>query len=228
MTTDSFYTDTLLAHARDTRFSRGLAGATHRETGDNPLCGDNLQVEILLKDDVVIDCGIQIAGCIIHQASTNMLLNLILNKQRTTALKLIADFLHDKTNDNYSSLAILHQVANNAARTKCVNLSWHTVAKALTNTNQHIINVLKTIRDPELPVNIYDLGLIYNITETNDACEITMTFTAPNCPAADYLLTEVRNKVSTVIKKTVTVNITFEPPWHIGLSSATAKLILQR
>ena len=62
-----------------------------------------------------------------------------------------------------------------------------------------IVDVLRTVYDPEIPVNIYDLGLIYRIELTDEGtAEIDMTFTAPSCPAADFILEDVRQKVETV------------------------------
>lgn len=91
-----------------------------------------------------------------------------------------------------------------------------------------IINTLKTIFDPEIPVNIYDLGLIYeiNISETNDV-EIIMTLSAPNCPVADDLVSEVQDKISSINQSgKTTVKITFDPPWDKSNMSDEALLEL--
>ena len=82
-----------------------------------------------------------------------------------------------------------------------------------TKIEERIVDVLKTVYDPEIPVNIYDLGLIYKI-EVNDEgnVDIDMTFTAPSCPAADFILEDVRQKVDTIEGvKTSNVNLVFEP-----------------
>jgi FeS assembly SUF system protein len=91
-----------------------------------------------------------------------------------------------------------------------------------------IVQVLKNIFDPEIPVNIYDLGLIYAIDVDDDnKVEITMTLTAPNCPVADSLLAEVQEKVNAVEGVTeAKVNLTFEPPWDESNLSDEAKLDL--
>ena len=91
-----------------------------------------------------------------------------------------------------------------------------------------IVQVLKNIYDPEIPVNIYDLGLIYNIDldEKNNA-KITMTLTAPNCPMADQLLAEVQERVATIKGVTNTeVELVFDPPWDQSMLSEEAKLEL--
>lgn len=91
-----------------------------------------------------------------------------------------------------------------------------------------ILKILKTIYDPEIPVNIYDLGLIYEILVDDDgAAHVTMTLTAPGCPMADELMEEVNSKVATIdgVNK-VDVNLTFNPPWTKDLMSEEAKLEL--
>lgn len=93
---------------------------------------------------------------------------------------------------------------------------------------EDIVKMLKTVYDPEIPINIYDLGLIYNVdVDENKNVTITMTLTAPNCPAADFILEDVRLKVSSIPEiDNVIVNITFEPEWNRDLMSEEAKLEL--
>ena len=91
-----------------------------------------------------------------------------------------------------------------------------------------IVQVLKNIFDPEIPVNIYDLGLIYEINVDDDKkVVITMTLTAPNCPVADSLIEEVRDRVGAIegVKESK-VNLTFDPPWDMANLSEEAKLEL--
>lgn len=91
-----------------------------------------------------------------------------------------------------------------------------------------ITGVLKCIFDPEIPVNIYDLGLIYEINVTDDSiAHITMTLTAPNCPMAEELVEEVKYKVSgTKGVKDCDLILTFSPPWDKSMLSEEAKLEL--
>jgi len=91
-----------------------------------------------------------------------------------------------------------------------------------------ILDALKTVYDPEIPVNIYDLGLIYEVdVDDYDNVDITMTLTAPNCPMADGILKDVRDRVSEIQEtKRVNVNLTFEPPWDKSKMSEQAKLEL--
>ena len=93
---------------------------------------------------------------------------------------------------------------------------------------QKIINMLKTIFDPEIPVDIYELGLIYGIKiDENGHVDIEMTLTSPNCPVAESLPVDVENKVEEVHGvNSVKVNIVFDPPWDRDMMSEEAKLDL--
>jgi FeS assembly SUF system protein len=94
---------------------------------------------------------------------------------------------------------------------------------------ERVIEVLRTVYDPEIPVNIYDLGLIYRIELNDDATELSvdMTLTAPNCPAADFILEDVIQKLETItgINK-VDVQLVFEPEWNKDMMSEEAKVEL--
>ena len=93
---------------------------------------------------------------------------------------------------------------------------------------EQIINLLKTVYDPEIQVNIYDLGLIYGVDiDDENNVVISMTLTAPACPMADYIMEDVRMKVESIPDvNSVDVQIVFEPEWHQGLMSEEAKLEL--
>ena len=91
-----------------------------------------------------------------------------------------------------------------------------------------IIEMIKTIFDPEIPVDIYELGLIYDVmvNENNDV-KVIMTLTTPNCPVAETLPVEVEEKIKSINEvNNAEVEITFDPPWHQGLMSEEAKLEL--
>ena len=90
------------------------------------------------------------------------------------------------------------------------------------------VAMLKTVFDPELPVNVYDLGLIYKIDVQDDgSVDMDMTFTAPNCPAADFILEDVRTKVESVEGvKGANVNLVFEPAWDQSMMSEEARVEL--
>lgn len=91
-----------------------------------------------------------------------------------------------------------------------------------------IIRMLKTVYDPEMPVDIYELGLIYKIDLHDDgALDIDMTLTAPNCPAADFIIEDARLKLASIEGVTsVNINIVFEPEWNKDMMSEEAKLDL--
>ena len=91
---------------------------------------------------------------------------------------------------------------------------------------EKIVAMLKTVFDPEIPVNVYDLGLIYKI-DVADSGEATidMTLTAPNCPAADFIMEDVRQKIESIDGVT-SINLVFEPEWDKDMMSEEAKLEL--
>ena len=94
-----------------------------------------------------------------------------------------------------------------------------------TNIESSIVDVLKTVFDPEIPVNIYDLGMIYNIDVKDDgSVDIDMTFTAPSCPAADFILEDVRTKVESLeAVRSANINLVFEPAWDQSMMTEEAR-----
>jgi FeS assembly SUF system protein len=91
-----------------------------------------------------------------------------------------------------------------------------------------IVEALKTVYDPEIPVNVYDLGLIYEIDYTDKKeAKIEMTLTAPNCPMVDMLMMDVENAVNALeeVEKT-SINLVFEPQWDKTMLSEEARLEL--
>ena len=93
---------------------------------------------------------------------------------------------------------------------------------------ERIVDVLKTVYDPEIPVNIYDLGLIYKIDLSDDGTlDIDMPFTAPSCPAADFIIEDVRTKVEAINGvKSANVNMVFEPEWDKSMMTEEARVEL--
>ena len=91
-----------------------------------------------------------------------------------------------------------------------------------------VVAMLQTVYDPELPVDIYSLGLVYKIDLDDDAnLHIDMTLTAPNCPAADFIVDDARIKLESIEGvKSVDINIVFEPEWNQDMMSEEAKLEL--
>lgn len=93
---------------------------------------------------------------------------------------------------------------------------------------EDIVAMLKTVFDPEIPVDVYSLGLVYNIELTDDGvANIDMTLTAPNCPVADFIFEDIRQKVESVEGVTnANVKLVFEPEWDVRMMSDEAKLEL--
>ncbi|WP_292010771.1 SUF system Fe-S cluster assembly protein [Chryseobacterium sp.] len=98
----------------------------------------------------------------------------------------------------------------------------------IADIGDNIIRVLKTVYDPEIPVDIYELGLVYDVQISDDAdVKIIMTLTTPNCPVAETLPQEVKDKVQEVENvKSVDLELTFEPSWHKDMMSEEAKFEL--
>ena len=97
-----------------------------------------------------------------------------------------------------------------------------------TKIEESIVDVLKTVDDPEIPVNIYDLGMIYKIDLHDDGTlDMDMTFTSPSCPAADYIFEDVRTKVEGVKGvETANINLVFDPIWDQSMMSEEARVEL--
>src|SRR3712207_9398484 len=95
-----------------------------------------------------------------------------------------------------------------------------------TRIEERIVDVLKTVYDPEIPVDIWNLGMIYKVEVKEDGVvDLDMTFTAPNCPAADFILEDVRTKVESVEGvASANVNLVFEPAWDQSMMSEEARV----
>ena len=93
---------------------------------------------------------------------------------------------------------------------------------------ERIVDVLKSVYDPEIPVDIWNLGMIYKIEVNDDGTvDLDMTFTAPNCPAADFIVEDVRTKLESVEGvKAANINLVFEPVWDQSMMSEEAKVEL--
>jgi len=98
----------------------------------------------------------------------------------------------------------------------------------LLSLEEQIVKMLKTVYDPEIPVNVYDLGLIYGVDIDDEKnVTVTMTMTAPACPAADYIVEDVRIALESIKEiNNVEIKLVFEPEWHQDLMSEEAKLEL--
>ena len=97
-----------------------------------------------------------------------------------------------------------------------------------TRIEERIVDVLKTVYDPEIPVDIWNLGMIYKVDVRDDhTVEVDMTFTAPSCPAADFILEDVRTKIESVDGVTgANINLVFDPVWDQSMMSEEARVEL--
>ncbi|MGQ0571700.1 MAG: metal-sulfur cluster assembly factor [Armatimonadota bacterium] len=96
-----------------------------------------------------------------------------------------------------------------------------------TITRQQTIDVLKTVFDPEIPVNVWDLGLIYDLQLTGEDVGIKMTLTAPGCPVGPQIAGEIENKLQAIGANTVSVSFVWSPPWTTEKVTPDGKLHLQ-
>lgn len=127
-------------------------------------------------------------------------------------------------NSRLQTIRIFRQIRKQIETKKTTDMTQEERIKI----EERIVEVLKTVYDPEIPVNIYDLGLIYKI-DLNDegALDLDMTFTAPSCPAADFILEDVRSKVLAVEGVTsANVNMVFEPEWDKSMMTEEARVEL--
>ncbi len=93
-------------------------------------------------------------------------------------------------------------------------------------TREEVIAALKTVYDPEIPVDIWELGLVYDIAINDADIVITMTFTSPTCPMMEELLQQVRDRVSDATGMPVRVDLVWNPPWDLSRMSDAARLEL--
>ena len=97
-----------------------------------------------------------------------------------------------------------------------------------TKIEEQIVDVLKTVYDPEMPVDVWNLGMIYKIDVKDDhSVDVDMTLTAPNCPAADYIMEDVRTKIESLESiEHANINLVFEPIWDQSMMSEEARVEL--
>ncbi len=94
-------------------------------------------------------------------------------------------------------------------------------------TREQVIDVLKTVFDPEIPVNVWDLGLIYDLQMTGEDVAIAMTLTAPGCPVGPQIAAEIENKLQSIGADAVSVSFVWSPPWSTEKVTPEGKLHLQ-
>ena len=139
MEMDQLYTDLILEHNQDKRNKHELAEFTNSEHGHNPSCGDDLTLQIDVKDGVIKDAAYTGSGCAISQASASMMIDLIKGKTVEEALHYVDLFLgmikkevtDDAELEELEDAIALKNISNMPARVKCAVLAWHTLKEAL-------------------------------------------------------------------------------------------------
>ena len=254
----NLYQEMILDHNRSPRNFGKLPSFTHKAEGYNPLCGDRLTLYLKLEGDRIGQIKFEGSGCAISKASASLMTGEIQGKGRAELEPLVERFhkmVTGKGNaDEMGKLAVFSGVSEFPARVKCATLAWHTLKAALegkgetisTEDEDHgaagsgappaesgglrekIVAMLETCYDPEIPVNIHELGLIYeiNIRPPGDV-DIMMTLTSPACPVAGSLPPEVEGKIKRVPGVTACkVNVVWEPSWTPEKMSEAARLQL--
>ena len=220
-----------------------------------PLCGDNVHIYLKLNEKKKVeDISFEGSGCAISMASASIMTDLIKGKEELEVKEIVNDFLgmikknpelesKNLKEDEKTKLMCLSGVKQYPMRVKCATLSWHTLISAIDNTQEEIntekfrlametkekiIEEIRKIYDPEIPVNIYELGLIYDIkVENKNTAIVKMTLTSPNCPVAESLPQEVKDSIMQVEEiENVDLDLVWEPPWNKDMMSEAAKLEL--
>jgi nitrogen fixation NifU-like protein len=234
------YQQLIVDHSKHPRNCRAIDGADSSAEGYNPLCGDRVTLFVKLDGDRVRDISFQGNGCAISTASASLLTEVLRGKTRAEAEALFESFHElvtggqpkDDSGPPLGKLKVFAGVSEFPVRVKCATLVWHTLKAALSQIHmveeKIVIRALRECYDPEIPVNIYDLGLIYDLKiDPSGKVDIRMTLTAPGCPVAGSLPEYIKSKVAAVPGVTeVTVELTFDPPWTNARMSEAARLQL--
>ena len=240
------YQEIILDHAKNPRNKGKCEGYNHDAKAHNPLCGDKVHIYLKLdKDKSISGLSFEGEGCAISLASASILTDILKGKDLNFSKKVTGDFLNMLKNkskitlnslseDQITTISSLSGVQEFPMRIKCATMAWHTLLSALekkidmSDIKQKIVSEIKKIYDPEIPVNIYELGLIYKI-EVNEQkkVNIEMTLTSPNCPVAEELPNAVKKNVLKIPEiKDVDLKLVWDPPWTKDKMSEAAKLEL--
>jgi probable FeS assembly SUF system protein SufT len=250
MELNDLYRDVILDHNRRPRNFGVLEPADARVEGFNPLCGDRLTVQLKMAGDAIADIRFEGQGCAISTASASLMTEAVKGKSRTDALALF-DRIHslltddDAPSDELGKLAALSGSFTVYIDGNLFRIAGHeadAIGKTAANAPEVppgaseedvkgiIWQQLKTCYDPEIPVNIVDLGLVYEceVTRNDDATrnvDIKMTLTAPGCGMGEILVQDVRGKVEIIpTVARANVELVFDPPWNQAMMSDEARL----
>ena len=238
------YQEIILDHGKNPRNKGKCDGYTNDAKAHNPLCGDKVHIYLKLnKDKEIEDLSFEGEGCAISLASASILTEILKGKDLSFLKKINDDFLNmikNKTKitinslseDQITTITSLSGVQEFPMRVKCATMAWHTclsaIEKKMNNLKEKIIAEIKKIYDPEIPVNIYELGLIYKIDVIdNKEVNIEMTLTSPNCPVAESLPKMVKDNILKIDEvSNVDLKLVWNPPWTQDMMSEAAKLEL--
>ena len=248
------YQDVIFDHYKSPRNHHGLAHHTHVAHGDNVLCGDQVTVYLQLDGDVISDVSFEGSGCAISTASASLMTEALKGKKVAEAKQIFQRFHHLVTDtetdintdtdtadtgpgSGLGKLEVLAGVREFPARVKCATLAWHTFQLALKDyiapvpdetLRDNLIAALRTIYDPEIPVNILDLGLIYALDiDPMGNIGIEMTLTAPACPVAGTFPGVVEARLREIEGvRSVHVELVWEPAWSMDNMTDEVKLQL--
>lgn len=239
------YQEVIFDHYKSPRNHHALAHYTHVAHGDNVLCGDQVTVYLRLDGEVIAEVSFEGSGCAISTASASLMTEALKGKTVAEAGRIFQQFHHLVTegdaepDPDLGKLEVLAGVREFPARVKCATLAWHTLQAALKELiapaadeadealRQAVIAALRTIHDPEIPVNIFDLGLIYTLDIAQGHVDVEMTLTAPACPVAGTFPAMVEARLSEIAGvKSVHVALVWEPPWSMDAMSDEVKLEL--
>lgn len=139
MELDSIYTETIIEHSNSTRNKRKLENPSIALDGKNPSCGDEIRLELLVRDGIVADAAFTGIGCAISQASTSIMIDLIRGKSVEEAVQLSDLFIgmiqkkvtSDEELEPLEEAAVLKNISNMPARVKCATMPWHTLEHAI-------------------------------------------------------------------------------------------------
>ncbi len=139
------YQEVILDHNKQPRNFRKIEAATHHSEGFNPLCGDQVEIFLKMKGDVIEDISFQGSGCAISKASSSLMTNILKGKTRAEAEHLFEGFrrmvtgnVGDTLADDIGKLAVFSGVCEFPARVKCASLSWHTLKAALAGKEEKV------------------------------------------------------------------------------------------
>ncbi len=222
------YQEIILDHGKNPRNLRKTENFNKDAKGHNPLCGDNVHIYLKLNENKKVeDISFEGHGCAISMASASIMTDLVKGKEEAEVKEIVNDFLdmikekeelQNKilNEDEKTKLMCLSGVKQYPMRVKCATLSWHTLTSAIDDF-QKIVNT----------VNIYELGLIYDIKIKDKDVQVKMTLTTPNCPVAESLPKEVKDSIMELKEvNKVDLDLVWDPPWDKSMMSEAAKLEL--